>query len=81
MAYAFPGLVVLLLLELTRQEPFLSDMIWFNAIGQGAMNQRTLASGWNYQALGSMSGLTTYEIAGFVTLALLLALVLVLLFR
>jgi hypothetical protein len=29
----------------------------------------------------TMSGLTTYEIAGFVTLALLLALVLVLLFR
>ena len=41
MAYAFPGLVVLLLLELTRQEPFSSGMTWINAIGQGAMNQRT----------------------------------------
>jgi len=41
MAYAFPGLVVLLLFELTRQEPFLSGMTWINAIGQGAMNQRT----------------------------------------
>jgi hypothetical protein len=41
MAYAFPGLVVLLLFELTGQEPFLSGMTWINAIGQGAVNQRT----------------------------------------
>jgi hypothetical protein len=40
MAYAFPGLVVLLLFELTGLEPFLSGMTWINAIGQGAMNQR-----------------------------------------